>query len=784
MPSNEVVVLKKESERLRQEHAAGASGLSVVAAISDATDLAITAIWARVGPPDSSALVAVGGYGRGELSPSSDVDLIILQPRHRDVPAAKALAYELWDAGLELGYAIHTPKEALRLSKDRIDSATSFLDARLLAGEPGLFEEWVDDLVDAARNQIDKFMARLRDATAIRRTEKGDAGAELEPNLKEGKGGLRDLVTIGWIRRLTHPGTIARTEAETVAADFIHRIRNQLHYMTGRRTDVLLMQHQPQVAFDLIGERGDVAAEDQLMRMLYEHAREIGFSLDSLLLEEDPYLATPQPSPAESLAKLSAGSSWSAHARETFMAVLRSGSRGRRDFEEMDRRGVLVAALPEWANIRCLPQRNIYHRWAVDVHSFEVVAALVDLFERGQDLVREVANQSSGELDLLLLAGLLHDIGKGETADHAIRGEQLAASAIDRMGVSDDDAGEVLWLVRHHLMLSEAAARRDIGDERMIVELAEKVGSERRLRMLYLLTVADGTATGPAGWGPWKATLINRLFTRMSNALEHKELFGGTAAIEAAETIERLAAALSAYPKDRVASHLAGMPRAWLMAQPVDALLKQSELMLDYVDEDEVRLVAVPQSAAGIWEATVVAKDRPGLFSKISGSLSLHGLNVVGADIYTRQDGVALEVFRLEALGDEEQRFEGVVADARKALRGRLSLDVRLAEKRRDYAFRVAKGKQEEPRVVIDNRSSDFYTVIEVHAGDRVGLLYTITRALTDLQLDIHMAKIATYAQDVIDVFYVRGLDGQKVSEPEHVAEIERTILHRLSIES
>lgn len=203
--------------------------------------------------------------------------------------------------------------------------------------------------------------------------------------------------------------------------------------------------------------------------------------------------------------------------------------------------------------------------------------------------------------------------------------------------------------------------------------------------------------------------------------------------------------------------------------------------MLNPPEADAVVIDPVAADDAGIWEVTVLARDRPGLFSKVSGALALHGLNVLGAQIFTREDGVALEVFRVEALGDEKRRFERVAEDARKAIRGRLALDVRLAQKRRDYAHRIPKGKQEPPEVVVDNRASDFYTIIEVHATDRVGLLFTITRALSDMELDIHLAKVSTYGEDVVDVFYVRDLEGQKVEDPDHTEEIRKIILHRLA---
>lgn len=776
MPSSEIQLLREERERLRQDHVAGASGLAIARALAEAVDRVTLAIWAGLDGADEAALVALGGYGRGELSPASDVDLIVLHHRRHDVTQpAKALSYRLWDAGLELGYAIFTPKEAIRLARQRIDSETSLLDARLLTGNAELFAQLEQGALDVSRRSIPGFLARLRQATLGRRTAAGDAGAELEPNLKEGRGGLRDLATIRWIEGVCGRQPLSVAEGELIeAADFLHRVRNQLHFMTGRRTDVLLMQHQPAVAGALTGGRGDVAGEDELMRAIYGHCRKIAFALDAVLFPDEgrrptaAVLAPGLPVP------------WPAEARRAFVELLSSGAEGRSALHELDQRGVLSDILPEWEGIRLLPQRNVYHRYAVDVHSFEVTAAAAALAASTDALVRQVALDTGQDRETLLLAALLHDVGKGGGDDHAVRGEELARSAVGRIGLEAAQADDVAWLVRNHLLLAQTAARRDIGDERLVVELAETVGSERRLRLLFLLTVADGLATGPSAWGAWKATLVSRLFTRVNRVLEAGELVGGEASPAAHERMEELREALARHPAELVEAHLENMPRAWLLSQPLLALVHQSGMMIAPLADDEVRLDAALQDDAGIWEATIVARDCPGLFSKVSGCLALHGLNVAGAHVYTREDGVALEVFRLEALGDEDRRFERVKEDIRKALRGRLALDVRLAEKRRDYAGRPGKGKREPPQVVVDNRASDFNTVIEVHATDRVGLLHAITRALADMELDIHMAKVATYAEDVVDVFYIRDLEGQKVTDADHVREIERTILHRL----
>jgi len=410
-----------------------------------------------------------------------------------------------------------------------------------------------------------------------------------------------------------------------------------------------------------------------------------------------------------------------------------------------------------------------------------VVAELAELRGSADELTRRIARESEADGETLLLAGLLHDVGKGSDEDHCLRGEVLSRSVMDRMGVEEPQASEVVWLVRNHLLLSRVATRRDIGDEALAVELADRIGSERRLRLLYLLTVADARATGPAAWSTWKATLISRLFSRVSHVLQRGELAGADTSEAVADKMEAVKGALADYPPQALQGHLSKMPKAWLLSQNLRSLIDQSIQMLEFRRGEELRIRAVPDPEAGIWELTAVANDRPGLFSKISGVLALHDLNVLGAEAYTRQDGVALEVFRVEALAEEKADVDGLAEDARRALRGRLSLDARLAELRRRSADRLLTENASEPEIVVNDEESDFFTVVEVHAADRIGLLYTITRALAEMELDIHVAKVVTYGERVVDVFYVRNLEGQKVVDSDYASEIDRSIRHRLS---
>jgi [protein-PII] uridylyltransferase len=813
--------------------AASGGGWAVVRALSDAVDRAVTGIWQRVGPDGGSnaaALVAVGGYGRRELSPSSDIDLMVLHDGSKAVvKAAEVLFYELWDSGIQVGHSVRTLKEALAVAKADLSAETAFLDARLITGDAALFDRFVASTLAQTRKARPPFTERIRAATEERYRKADEAYGALEPNLKDGRGGLRDYQTIGWVAKVSGESGSYDQERLMEAVGRVHLVRTTLHDVTGLHTDSLAVQWQPQVAAALGGAsnpssnpslgRADPEAEDRLMRMVYESCRTISYSLDTVLDAEASAALGDLP------AELRAGE-WTEKGLRAFLDLLASGQVAVAVLRALDETGALVRLIPEWEQVRCLPQRNVYHRWPVDLHSFETVAALAPfapsgegrtadvrpeagpggilrpalareatlLADRGsaaateagepdrrptwEDLTRRIARDAAADWDRLLLAALFHDIGKGDPGeDHSTRGEHLARVAALRMGMPAAEADEIAWLVRQHLILTTTAVRRNVDDEALVVELAETVGSVSRLRLLYLLSVADGLATGSAAWTPWKATLVGDLFTRVFHLLDRGELVSQRASLLAKARSADIRAALSSFPPEDVEQHLAAMPRAWLLSQSTHALVMQSRVMLRVVPDRMPHLEAHLFAEPDVWEVMVVAPDRPGLFSKVSGVLALHGLNVLTAQIFTRSDGVALEVFRVTGTGE---RFDRVARDVAKALRGRISLDLRLDEKRQQYAGRVAKGARRAPRVTVDDGVSDFYTVIEVHATDRVGLLYAITRALADLELDVHLAKVGTYGEDVVDAFYVRDLEGQKVSDPEHVREIERTILHSL----
>ncbi|HJR18278.1 MAG TPA: [protein-PII] uridylyltransferase [Actinomycetota bacterium] len=834
--SSAIRELRAERERLKEQP--GRSGRDLVEALTAAMDAAVRAVWREVSVPEGRvALVALGGYGRGELSPHSDIDLMVLHAGRGIAPdVGKGLFYELWDAGFVVGHAIRTVRDSLKLAAVNLEAETSFIDARLLAGDEELFEDFRSGALKQTRKRGGKFVEALREEAAERHAREGHASYLLEPNLKDGAGGLRDRSVVGWLAKVFGGGgeLSAVEEADlTHAGEMLFRARNQLHYLTDRPSDVLLLGYQEQIAASL-GYRGNGRpAVDGFLRDLYAAARVVEFAASSALAERlgelarrrsrrelspgialedgrvritervspaaDPSLAMRvfaeaategAPVAAETLGWLRreaqagpAEYAWTAETRRAFFRLLGAGERAAEPLEAMDQAGLLGRFLPEWEGVRCQPQHNVYHRFTVDVHLLTTVAwaAALGASDEDDSLPRDVWRDLA-DRDRVLLACLLHDIGKGTEEDHSVYGESLARQICKRIGLPDETTDDVVWLVRHHLLLPDTATRRDIEDENLVVETAAGVGDAERLKMLYVLSVADGLATGPAAWSPWKGTLVDDLFTRVMHVFERGEVVGRDASDLLRHRTTELRRALARYPDATVEAHLHKMPRAYFLAFPTEALIRHFALMESDLGPSEVRVHWTPGEAPGVYELIVVARDRPGLFSKAAGAIALNGINVLAAQIFTRADGLALEAFRVEGAHEPEieaDRWGRVEANLARALAGRISLDLRLAEKRDAYE-RPSKGKREPPRVVVDNRVSDFYTVVEVHATDRVGLLYGITRALADMELDIHAAKVATYADDVVDVFYVRDVDGQKVTDPEHMREIERTVLMRI----
>lgn len=769
------------------------------------------------------AVVALGGYGRRLLCPASDVDLMVLHAERRPErirSAAEQVFYPFWDAGIPLGHAVRTVSECLSEASERLDVVCSLLDARHVAGDPGLVEELDRRLRGGLAKHRDRWLERLAGDAEARQDGGGACSTSLEPDLKEGSGGLRDIHAVGWavaIRAGDEGASLIREDERRrldEAEEFLVRLRSALHLVTGKPTDRLIREHQgdlaPALGFDAIA---GLEAADALMRGLFEHGRHVEH-VRTLVLERArdpgagaPLADVPAPTSAETLLEalvvfaragthppaewLDALASnetefeqvqWTEGMRSAFLELLALGARGVASLEIIDRAGLLTSFLPEWEPVRCRPQRDPYHRHTVDMHLTATVAITTDLLSEqgGRDETLTAAAAAVPDRDALLLGAFLHDIGKVGEGRHVEVGERVAADVLERMGIPEPARDAVLFLVREHLLLSDTATRRDLSDPNLVLDVAARIGDPERLAMLYLLSVADAEATGPHASTPWRLGLVRELVGRVERVMERREMD-----VERASDLEarlaRVRELLAIAPEVGVDAYLARLPRPYLLAVPPEDVAAHFSVLSPAIGSSDVRTVAKAGSRAGTWELTVVAADRPGLLARMAGSFALAGLSILSAHAFTTEDGVAIDVFVVEPAfhGEiDEERWRAVRQTLRKALEGRLSLEYRVREKRRHYP-RPAADVPGEVRVL--NDVSDFATVVEVEAADRLGLLFDLARTFEELQLDVSLAKVTTYGPRVIDAFYVRDLFGQKIEDREHAREIERAILSRLA---
>lgn len=755
-----------------------------------AEDLRVTGRW---------AVVAQGSYARRELCPGSDLDVVFLHSGRVRGAAATAVAsslwYPFWDAGVVLGHASRSVKEAVALADDDLDACTAALDLRVVAGDVALAHDVRDRVRTRTRKRGERVIAQLHGASSDRYLRPGPVAEMLEPDLKAGAGGLRDVQALGWAGwAVAPPGGPGGTEGLVavgaigagdvgVLADatrWLLDVRVALHRVTGGRSDVLHLQDQDAVARSL-----GLPDADRLLRRLADTARQVGWISREAFDRIAEVRGSTRPAPTESLGggvacragrivldpdapvtvtsvlgvaaaaaeralpidratldrlgDLDGDVPWTADDRAAFVRLLRAGRRLVAVFEALDHVGALVALFPEWDHVRARPQRNAYHRFTVDRHLLETVVecdAVLDAEGFDGDVARRVRP------DLLLLAALLHDIGKGLPGDHSEVGAERAVAFARRIGLDEHGVGVIAWAVRHHLLVADTATRRDLGDPDTIVRFGRTVGDTERLDLLYALTIGDSQATGPAAWGAGKAQLCRQLF------LETDSLFEDGV----------------------VGEHLAAERRNVLARHA--ALLQAGELAVEWREEP-----------GGTLECTVVAPDRRGLLADVAGVLTLIGFDIRSASAYGDVDsGMALEVYRgVDRFGrlDDAGRRDFVTM-LRSASDGFLPLRDRLRERIRRYRGPGA-SVDRTVSVVVDPDASASATVIEVRAPDEVGLLASVAAVLADLDVDVSAALVSTTDTQAVDAFYVRDAHGAKPTDPLHLQRIRATLVARLT---
>lgn len=766
-------------------------GQAFGSALSELLDATIAETVPGAVPSGRVAILAMGSYGRRELCPGSDVDVLLLHTARADVQAiANTVWYPLWDAGFVLGHATRTVKGALALADRDLHALTALLDGRVVAGDATLAHDLLDRAHALACRRRSRLLADLARGAAERREQIGAIAEMLEPHLKEGAGGLRDLQSLMWAgatldergglaalaaRGYLRPDDPARLDA---ARALLLDVRVALHRATGSRSDVLTLQEQDSVAAAL-----DASDADAMVRDLARTASGVAWIAsdvwdrlrssergpagrvarrdrpvaEGVVVRDGRIAFAPEATVDAGLVLRAAAAAaglglpfdraslercgevrlirWDAPERDSFVALLRAGPASVPVFEALDHVGALARIVPEWEHVRFLPQRNAYHRFTVGRHLLEAVAECASLLV-AEGFDGDVARRARA--DVLLLAALLHDIAKGRNGDHSVVGAETAVAVARRIGLDEEGVALLEWLVRRHLILAETATRRDLSDERTITRFGRTVGRSERLDLLYALTVGDSRATSSAAWGPTKAALVRELYLKTDGLLER----GVVAPILDAERTATL---------DRYRE-----------------LVAARRLAIEWSRRDD-----------GLLECAVAAPDRTGLLGVVAGALALAGFDIRDAIGYSYPDGMALEVFhghdRFGRLAEGDGR-DWIDRTVRSALEGGRLLDAELRDRIRRYRKRPG-----DVRVLFDLEASEAATVVEVHAGDEVGLLAKLAATFADLDVDVTVAKVATLGDRVVDVFYVRDALGHKISDRLTLDQLKATLVARLT---
>jgi [protein-PII] uridylyltransferase len=799
------------------------------------------------------AILGVGGYGRAEMAPHSDIDLLFLSP-WKITPWAESvietMLYLLWDLKLKVGHASRTVKDCLRLGREDVTIRTALLEHRFISGDPGLAADLDARLwSELFRSTGPQFIEAKLAERAERHHRQGGQRYVLEPNVKEGKGGLRDLQTLYWIGKYLHrvpgaeglvgAGLLSREEFDSFAKaeDFLWAARCHLHFITGRATDVLTFDLQVEVAARMgYRDTGGRRAVEHFMQDYFRLATRVG-ELTRIFLTElearhakreaslfgifkrtnqvrkgyklvqgrldvtDPaafltdklnilrvfeealrtgHLLHPNVMRmlAANLHLIDDEMRENPEAQAIFLDLLLKHGNPERSLRRMNELGVLSAFIPEFEPIVAMMQFNVYHHFTVDEHIIQTISVLAQI-ER-EELVEELP-VASGILKegvnrrVLYVALLLHDIGKGRPEDHSILGAQIARRVAPRLGLDPEECETVEWLVRYHLLMSDMAQKRDIGDPRTVRDFAKAVKTKKRLDLLTVLTVCDIRGVGPGTWNNWKAMLLRQLYKQTAEALE-----GGLESVNRENRQEDATAALSARLKDwdkAALDHEANRHYApyWQgLSTDTHAVFAG---LLQGLDDNEIRIDLHPDPDRDATRACFALADHPGIFSRLAGALALVGANVVDARTYTSKDGYATAVFWVQDIEGRpyeitrlprlrqmiERTLKGEVR-AREALKDRDKL------KKRDREFRFP------THITFDNEGSDIYTIIEVDTRDRPGLLYDLTRTLAANNIYIASAVIATYGAQVVDTFYVKDMFGLKLHQKHKQEALDRKL--------
>lgn len=803
------------------------------------------------------AIMAVGGYGRGEMAPHSDVDIAFLTPGKQTSwceQVIEGMLYFLWDLGLTVGHSSRSLDEMVRMAKADLTIRTAMLEGRYVWGDQPLYEEakrrFQAEVVAGTQRQ---FVAEKLAERDERHKRLGDSRYVVEPNIKEGKGGLRDLHTLYWIGKYIHNVrqaaelvdvgllTAAEYRAFRRAENFFWAVRCHLHTITNRAEDRLTFDTQREVAARMnFADRPGKSAVERFMQYFFLQAKRVGSLTAMFLAQLDEQFAAQRPRGILAAFKAkprklkgyvvlggkirAPSDNWfeqdpvrllevfaiaEAERLEIHPETMRMAARderllkgkllrdpranafflsvlvGRNDPESvlrwMNETGVFGRFVPDFGRVNAQMQFDMYHHYTVDEHTIRAIG-LLSRIERGEE--REAHPRSTGLIHELAsrrvayVAVLLHDIAKGRGGDHSVIGAEVALKLCPRFGLDEDETELVSWLVRHHLLMSATAFKRDLADPKTIEDFVAAVQGLDRLRQLTILTTVDIRAVGPGVWNSWKGQLLGELYDRSEEQLRLGYMGRGRA--QQVEARKSAVAARLNGRTDLVESVGKQLGDAYWIAEPED-IIALNLLQIDAAAHarDKLTIHCEYYAARGATLVTVISADHPGLFYRIAGGIHLAGGNIIDARIHTTRDGRAVDNFLVQdPLGRpfmEETQLKRLKTAIGDALANRVQLVPSLAK--RPLAHRRAEAFDVRPRIDFDNKASNRFTVIEVSARDRPALLNRLARAMFEAQLIIHSAHITTYGERAVDTFYVTDLFGHKVDRADRLRAVEERVL-------
>jgi len=857
---------QEESEKIREMHFSGSGGMVVVRANTGLMDGLLVSVFDTVCEDmgldldaPGWALVAVGGYGRAELNPHSDVDIMFLHPDGTPDGGDEGLAirvlHDLWDIGLKLGYSVREVSDCLRLARTDFTIMTSMVESRFLCGDRLIYEDFRGRISQGfGRKAVDDFVREKLVERAIRRKKYGESVFLREPNIKEGAGGLRDIHTAMWIAQvkygltsldaLADEGLIRPPDLKKLigAKDYLLRIRNGLHYHMGHKQDVLSYELQVRTAADFgyreikgrmpvetfmrayyLRARGVYEASQQIVENAVDKAAAnrwfflpprrrnltggfyvIGRTVchdnatgtGSRLAPEEvlgafhmmkthglPFSRNLRLAVEESVGGIKPGMEGYAAAAKVFLEIISSTDRLSEALDLMHRTKVLARMLPAFGKVTALVQHDMYHRYTVDEHSLIALRKLEGLggadgsaYPEFRDAMRLV-----GDKRTLILATLLHDCGKALGKGHSETGAEIAEEAALRLGMDEEAASDAAFLVRNHLSMAHISQRRELSDRYVIERFCRIVSKRRRLDMLYLLTYADMSAVGPDVFNAWRRTLLRELYERAADYLTDERSAVAHQAARYEERVKRLTdrlAAGGAVALEEARAFAGNFPDMYLLSvTPEKAALHYRKTRA--LAPDGVVIETEHDDEKGHTELTVILHDMVGVFYVIAGAIAYSGMNILGAQVFTGNDGLVIDTFTVDGYDPEPSSRNRTWTRFKNRLMDMLT-GVSSVEKMMPAAPKMrVRGMLTEAavEVVVDNEASDRFTVVEVFASDRQGLLYDIARTLYDEGCYISSARIATAVDRVVDVFYVRDIFGFKIESPERVRHIKHRLL-------